>query len=173
MVLLSAIGDIDRFPSTKQLVGYAGLGACVHDSGQSHRTGGITKQGRGDLRGVLVETAWVAVRTHPEIAKSGCARLGGLDSMVVRRDDDAALPALPQHPPQASRAPGADQRFRCLACRRTFTERTGTAFAGYRFPAEVILMAVRWYTLYRLSAANTRDLLAERGIDVSDRTVLC
>lgn len=65
-----------------------------------------------------------------------------------------------------------DHRFRCLACRRTFTERTGTAFAGYRFPAEVILTAVRWYTLYRLSAANTRDLLAERGIDVSDRTVL-
>ncbi len=65
MVLLSAIGDIGRFPSARQLVGYVGLGARVHDSGQTHRTGGITKQGLGDLRGVLVEAAWVAVRTHP------------------------------------------------------------------------------------------------------------
>ena len=33
-------------------------------------------------------------------------------------------------------------------------------------------MAVRWYCRFRLSAANVRDLLAERGIDVSARTVL-
>jgi transposase len=29
-----------------------------------HRTGGITKQGRRDLRTVMIEAAWVAVRTH-------------------------------------------------------------------------------------------------------------
>jgi hypothetical protein len=33
-------------------------------------------------------------------------------------------------------------------------------------------MAVRWYFRYRLSAADVRDLLAERQIDVSARTVL-
>lgn len=32
-------------------------------------------------------------------------------------------------------------------------------------------MAVRWYFSYRLSAANVRDLLAERGLDVSRQTV--
>jgi transposase-like protein len=32
-------------------------------------------------------------------------------------------------------------------------------------------MAVRWYFCYRLSAANVRDLLAERGLDVSRQTV--
>ncbi len=32
-------------------------------------------------------------------------------------------------------------------------------------------MAVRWYFSYRLSAANVRNLLAERGIDVSRQTV--
>ena len=32
-------------------------------------------------------------------------------------------------------------------------------------------MAVRWYFRYRLSAANVRDLLAERGMDVSRQTV--
>jgi transposase len=65
MFLLSAIGDISRFPSAKQLVGYAGLGARVYDSGQTHRGGGITKEGRRDLRGAIVEAAWVAVEAHP------------------------------------------------------------------------------------------------------------
>ena len=43
MTILSAIGDIRRFESPKKLVGYAGLGAGVHDSGQKHREKGITK----------------------------------------------------------------------------------------------------------------------------------
>jgi transposase len=62
MTILSAIGDIRRFPSAKKLVGYAGLGAKIHSSGQTHRTGGITKQGRKELRAVLVEAAWIAIR---------------------------------------------------------------------------------------------------------------
>ncbi len=65
MVLLAAIGDVARFPTAKKLVGYAGLGARVEQTGQTRRTGGITKQGRRELRAALVEAAWVAVRTHP------------------------------------------------------------------------------------------------------------
>lgn len=65
LVLLSAIGDISRFPGPKQLVGYAGLGASVHDSGQMHRGGRITKQGRTEMRSTLVEAAWMAVRYSP------------------------------------------------------------------------------------------------------------
>jgi transposase-like protein len=64
------------------------------------------------------------------------------------------------------------QRFRCRACRRTFTGRTGTPFAGHRWPLEVITTAIRWYLGYRLSAADVRDLLAERNVDVSARTIL-
>jgi transposase len=63
MTILGAIGEIERFPSAKKLVGYAGLGARVHASGQTHYTGGITKQGRRDLRSVMIEAAWVAVRS--------------------------------------------------------------------------------------------------------------
>ena len=55
MTILSAIGDIRRFESPKKLVGYAGLGAGVHDSGQKHREKGITKFGRKELRWALVE----------------------------------------------------------------------------------------------------------------------
>jgi hypothetical protein len=65
MTILGAIGDVTRFGASKQLVGYAGLGAGVHDSGKRHRDKGITKQGRRDLRFVLVEAARVAVQTHP------------------------------------------------------------------------------------------------------------
>ncbi len=64
--LLAAIGDITRFPSAKHLVGYAGLGASVHQSGETSRGGRITKEGRSDLRGVMVEAAWVAVEHHPQ-----------------------------------------------------------------------------------------------------------
>jgi len=67
---------------------------------------------------------------------------------------------------------GETQRFRCRTCRRTFIMRTGTPFAGHRWPQEVIVTAVRWYLRFRLSAADVRDLLAERGVDVSARTIL-
>ena len=65
MTILSAIGDISRFPSAKKLVGYAGLGGRVHASGNVHHTGSITKQGRKELRTALVEAAWITIKNHP------------------------------------------------------------------------------------------------------------
>ena len=41
-----------------------------------------------------------------------------------------------------------------------------SAFAGYRFPPEVITVAVRWYLCYGLSYRDVEELLAERGIEV-------
>lgn len=65
VTLLAAIGDISRFPDADHLVGYAGLGARVHDSGMTTYTGGITKAGRRDMRAVLVEAAQVGVLHDP------------------------------------------------------------------------------------------------------------
>jgi transposase len=65
MTVLSAIGDISRFESAKQLVGYAGIGAGVHDSGKTHKEKRITKQGRKELRWIMVEAAWRAIRMSP------------------------------------------------------------------------------------------------------------
>jgi len=65
LTVYAAIGDISRFVEPKKLVGYAGLGARVHDSGLTTRTGKITKAGRRDLRVALVEAAHVAANTHP------------------------------------------------------------------------------------------------------------
>ena len=70
----AAIGNIQRFEDPQHLVGYAGLGTRVHDSGMSTRTGGITKAGRRDLRVVLIEAAQVAANTHPHW-KAELARL--------------------------------------------------------------------------------------------------
>jgi len=64
------------------------------------------------------------------------------------------------------------QRFTCGGCGRDFTIRSTSAFSGYRWPADVILMAVRWYLRHPLSATSVIELLAERGVDVSNRTVL-
>jgi len=65
MTILGAVGDISRFEEARKLVGYAGLGAGVHDSGKEHRDKRITKSGRKELRWALVEAAWRAVRMSP------------------------------------------------------------------------------------------------------------
>jgi len=62
---LAAIGDITRFPTSKHLMGYAGLGARVHDSGVTRNTGGITKSGRRDLCDAMIQAARVAAKYDP------------------------------------------------------------------------------------------------------------
>jgi transposase-like protein len=46
-----------------------------------------------------------------------------------------------------------------------------SAFAGFRFPPEVIVLAVRWYLRYGLSYRDVEELLVERGIEVDHVTV--
>jgi len=65
MALLAGIGEIGRFAHHKTLVSYAGLAPGVHDSGQTHRGGRITKEGRREMRYYLIEAAWMAVRHSP------------------------------------------------------------------------------------------------------------
>jgi IS6 family transposase len=49
--------------------------------------------------------------------------------------------------------------------------RTTSVFAGFRFPPEVISLAVRWYLRYGLSYRDVEELLAERGITVDHVTI--
>ncbi len=46
-----------------------------------------------------------------------------------------------------------------------------SAFSGYRFPPEVITLAVRWYLRFGLSYRDVEELLAERGIEVDHVSV--
>jgi transposase-like protein len=46
-----------------------------------------------------------------------------------------------------------------------------SSFAGFRFPPEVIMLAVHWYLRYSLSYRDVEELLAERGILVDHVTL--
>jgi hypothetical protein len=46
-----------------------------------------------------------------------------------------------------------------------------SSFAGFRFPPDVIMVAVRWYLRYGLSYRDVEELLAERGIEVDHVTI--
>src|SRR6266498_260637 len=41
-----------------------------------------------------------------------------------------------------------------------------STFAGFRFPPDVIIVAVRWYLRFGLSYRDVEELLAERGVAV-------
>jgi transposase, IS6 family len=47
-----------------------------------------------------------------------------------------------------------------------------SAFAGFRFPPDVIVLAVRWYLRFGLSYRDLEEeLLTERGVEVDHVTV--
>lgn len=56
--IMAEIGDLQRFATAPQLMGYLGLVPSEHSSGASKCRGGITKTGNSHVRRVLVEAAW-------------------------------------------------------------------------------------------------------------------
>ncbi|MEV8515089.1 IS6 family transposase [Dactylosporangium sp. NPDC051484] len=46
-----------------------------------------------------------------------------------------------------------------------------SAFAGFRFPPEVIMVGVRWYLRFNLFYRDVEELLVERGIEIDHVTV--
>jgi len=63
MVLLSEIGDIQRFASAPQLMSYLGLVPSESSSGEKRRLGSITKAGKSRARWVLAQAAWNQTRS--------------------------------------------------------------------------------------------------------------
>ena len=47
------------------------------------------------------------------------------------------------------------------------------SFKRHRFPASVIVQAVRWYFRFTLSIRVVEELMAERGIEVSREAIRC
>jgi transposase-like protein len=56
-------------------------------------------------------------------------------------------------------------------CRPRPAPIAGSAFAGFCFPSDVIVLAVRWYLRFSLSYRDVEELLAERGIEVDHVTI--
>src|SRR6476469_8968148 len=46
-----------------------------------------------------------------------------------------------------------------------------SAFVGFRFPPDVIVVAIRWYLRFNLSYRDVEELLIERGVQVDHVTV--
>ncbi len=57
LTLLSAVDDVERFRSSRKLVGYSGLAPTVRQSGARTAYGPISRQGRRELRAVWVQVA--------------------------------------------------------------------------------------------------------------------
>ena len=55
--------------------------------------------------------------------------------------------------------------------RITLPSQLPSAFVGFRFPPDVILLAVRWYLRFGLSFRDLEELLAERGVEVDHVTL--
>jgi transposase len=64
--IVSELGSLSRFDSPRQLMGYSGLVAREHSSGNRVQRGGITKTGNGHLRRVVMESAW-AYQHRPNV----------------------------------------------------------------------------------------------------------
>ena len=119
--IVAAVGDFSRFRIAEQLVRYLGLNPRVKQSGgQPAAHGRITKQGRAHARGMLVEAAWVAVKTPgPLRAFYERVRVAPRDADRGRRDRPQARRAVLAH----------DQPRRGLRVRASVADRQEAARA--------------------------------------------
>ncbi len=67
--VLAEVGDFAHFPDGKAIGRYAGMTPRVFASGGKERHGHISKTGPRDMRWVLQQAAWVAIRCDTRIKK--------------------------------------------------------------------------------------------------------
>jgi transposase len=70
--LVAELGDLHRFPTARQLMGYLGLVPSEDSTGDERKQGGITKMGNGLARRALIEAAWhyrTPARISPHLQK--------------------------------------------------------------------------------------------------------
>ncbi len=90
MTIPAAIGNITHFESPKALASYSGLVPGLEQSGVKLRGKGITKEGRKDLRWVMVEVAWRAVKADPHWKKY-------FEALQLRMHKNQAIVAIARH----------------------------------------------------------------------------
>jgi transposase len=82
-VLAAELGDLARFQTAPQLMGYLGLVPSEHSSGETRQQGRITRAGNGYARRILVEAAW-AYRFRASKSAAIRARSRGVSDDVQR-----------------------------------------------------------------------------------------
>jgi hypothetical protein len=167
MVLLSAIGDVTRFGAAQQLVGYAGLGAGLHSSGKTVRTGRITKEGRRELRWVLVEAAQTAAGSQPywqrEFARLE-RRIGQNKALVALAGKLLVVIWHVLHGQSADQRPDAERvafKLMVWSCKLTDTQRGGLTSRQF-IRADLIRLAIG-HELTHIRRGATRPRAGQRG----------
>ena len=78
---LAEIGDLSRFQTPRELMGYLGLVPSEHSTGDRVKRGGITKAGNRRARRILVECSW-SYRHPPRIGRDKQAKVAAAPSAV-------------------------------------------------------------------------------------------
>ena len=71
--IMAEVGELSRFESARQLMGYSGAVSREHSSGERIRRGSISKAGNTHLRRIVIEAAW-AYRHRPGLGAALLAR---------------------------------------------------------------------------------------------------
>jgi transposase len=69
VTLWAEVGDVSRFPRSNNFTAYVGLSPRLYSSANTRRLGSITKRGSGELRALLVQAAWTAIKKSPVLKK--------------------------------------------------------------------------------------------------------
>jgi transposase len=80
-IFLAEIGDLTRFATARELMGYLGLVPSEHSTGNRVKRAGITKAGNARARRILVECAW-SYRHPPRLGKEKLARVAAAPKAV-------------------------------------------------------------------------------------------
>ncbi len=81
VTLVAELGDLTRFGSARQLMGYLGLVPREDSTGERRRQGSITKAGNSYARRALVEAAW-AYRHPARVTRIIATRQAGIPKAV-------------------------------------------------------------------------------------------
>ena len=65
MTILTELNNMQRIKNIDCLCSYVGLIPSTNSSGPNERTGGITPRSNQQLRSMLIESAWIAIRHDP------------------------------------------------------------------------------------------------------------
>ncbi|HPD60173.1 MAG TPA: IS110 family transposase [Thermodesulfobacteriota bacterium] len=67
MILLTELSEISRFKTLDKLASYVGLIPKTHASGEKQQQTALTKRRNSQLRALLIESSWIAVRKDPAL----------------------------------------------------------------------------------------------------------
>jgi len=80
-IVLAEIGDLSRFATARELMGYLGLVPSEHSTGEKVKRAGITKAGNHRARRILVECSW-SYRHPPRIGRKKFDRVAAAPRAV-------------------------------------------------------------------------------------------